>query len=142
MAQCGDCQAVAFVDCTCPPGVTDATGWHLAECQMENIQGQVQCREGAGCCTEDHSGTPDVKVGTIVFHGHDAAAMACPGLGNNHPGADCPVGPSCVVVTEAGEDCPGGHCAKGVDGCTVCRPITITAMPGSANLLPATGQGA
>jgi hypothetical protein len=131
--------AVAFVDCTCPPGYTDQAGWHTPDCQMENIQGQVICPPGTDCCADDHGDTPDVQVGKIVFHGHDAAAMACPGLGNNHEGAECPTGAACVVVTPAGEDCPGGHCAKAVDGCTVCRPITITGMPGSANVVLATG---
>jgi hypothetical protein len=27
------------------------------------------------------------------------------------------------MVTPAGEDCPGGHCGTGVEGCTVCRPV-------------------
>ncbi len=74
------------------------------------------------CCPEDHD--------------HDAAANACTG---GHETAECPAGPGCLVLTAAGEDCPGGHCAKGVDGCTVCRPVTITIPPGSGPVLSPAG---
>lgn len=76
----------------------------------------VQC----GCCPQTHH--------------HGQAANECPGAGGNHPGQACPVGPYCTAVTPAGEDCPGGHCHKDVPGCTVCRPITITLLPGSARV--------
>jgi hypothetical protein len=50
--------------------------------------------------------------GTVVCgccpadHSHDAAANAC-------------------------DQAHEGDCAKGVAGCSVCRPVIITAMPGS-----------
>jgi hypothetical protein len=67
-----------------------------------------------GCCTLDHN--------------HDAAANACPGAGVNHEGAPCPAPQTCIALTPPDEDCPGGHCGLGVEGCTVCRPVTITIM--------------
>ena len=73
-----------------------------------------------GCCTQAHN--------------HDLAANACPGAGLNHQGAACSHpdgGWACNVVTPLGEDCPGGHCGLGVEGCTVCRPITITMLAGT-----------
>jgi hypothetical protein len=71
------------------------------------------------CCPEDHH--------------HGMAAAACP---QAHEDAACGVGPDCLVHTPAGEDCPGGHCGPGVDGCTVCRPLIIFAgavLGGEAN---------
>jgi hypothetical protein len=59
-------------------------------------------------------------------HHHGQAAAACPGSGGEgHPGQPCPhPNPhACIRLTPAGEDCPGGHCGVGVDGCTVCRPV-------------------
>lgn len=55
---------------------------------------------------------------------HGEAAQACP---QGHEDAACGTGPDCLVHTPAGEDCPGGHCGPGVDGCTVCRPLIIFA---------------
>jgi hypothetical protein len=72
------------------------------------------------CCTLDHH--------------HGQAANACPGAGINHPGIPChhpDNGVGCVVRTPAGQPCPGAHCGPGIAGCTVCRPITITPLPGS-----------
>jgi hypothetical protein len=80
---------------------------------MGDISGQVQC----GCCPEDHD--------------HDAAANSCDGITGAHDGQPCPKDRLCTVYTPAGDPCPGGHCAKGVSGCSVCRPLVITAMPGS-----------
>lgn len=69
-----------------------------------------------GCCTQPHH--------------HGQAANACPGAGGNHTGAPCPEPDTCIALTPPGEDCPGEHCGLGVDGCTVCRPITITLLGG------------
>lgn len=66
------------------------------------------------CCTKPHH--------------HGRAANACPGAGGSHAGAPCPAPDTCIAVTPLGEDCPGEHCGLGVDGCTVCRPITITLL--------------
>ena len=66
-------------------------------------------------------------------HDHDAAANACPG---SHP--PCPDGDTCVYSAAEGGHPPGGHCWTGYgtkpDGCTVCRPIVITGLPGSTRL--------
>lgn len=98
---------------------------------------RLQQAVGCSCCTQ--------------VHDHDRAANSCPGVANaheahqravasghenpglhalsqQHPDADCghPVGgQACNVLTPLGEDCPGGHCFPGVDGCTVCRPLSI-----------------
>jgi hypothetical protein len=71
------------------------------------------CPPGSGCCQEDH------------HHGH--AANACPG---QHDGAACPARATCGVFE--GDGCAGGHCAKGVPGCTVCRPLTLTILAPAA----------
>jgi len=54
----------------------------------------------------------------------------------------CPENSACCKSDhdcgEAANACPGGHpdgrCGYGVDGCTVCHPLTITVIPGSVNL--------
>lgn len=78
---------------------------------------QLSCR----CCPQDH------------HHGY--AANACPGINANHEGVPCTHpdgGQACNVLTELGDDCPGGHCGLGVDGCTVCRPVNIEFISGGA----------
>jgi len=89
---------------------------------------------GCSCCTQDHH--------------HGQAAGACQGGHGPCPTPDdCPVWQgmqphldgSPVRDTSAGP-CPGGHCGAGVDGCTVCRPLKITVLPGSAQLHPVTGM--
>lgn len=94
-----------------------------------------------GCCTiTGENGAP---------HHHGRAAESCPGNnGAGHPGEPCdhPNPKVCVVVSRpvpaeaiapgtpgvrpAGEDCPGGHCGAGVEGCAVCRPIVHFAVAG------------
>jgi hypothetical protein len=79
------------------------------------LQAAVSCP----CCPEAHD--------------HDEAANACPEVGQpldaRHGGAACPHpsenGVGCSHLTPVGEPCPGGHCWPGVDGCTVCRPLTV-----------------
>lgn len=75
-----------------------------------DFQGAITCN----CCT--------------VNHDHDENANSCSGVDANHEGVPCaePTGTeNCNMLTPLGEDCPGGHCGPDVDGCTVCRPITI-----------------
>ena len=87
---------------------------------------RLQQAVGCACCTQPHD--------------HDRASNACPGAGaddhtQQHPGADCahPAGgAACNVVTPYGEDCPGGHCFPGVDGCTTCRPVHAEWLGGQA----------
>lgn len=136
---CKKCQASAYVDCTCPPASKPAGGHHPF-CALTDLGSNVQCDPDSGCCQKSHS--------------HDAAANACPGIAaGGHPGAPCPdEGSRCLVysgghsaaqdlapearVRRAGK-CTGGHCGPGVTGCTICRPVTITLLPGSVNLTPA-----
>jgi hypothetical protein len=104
---------------------------------MANPDAAVTCDPASthpGCCH--------------IAHDHAAAANGCSG---DHAGAACP-NPAweCRVWRGAIADafhplsdgthplyegnvpppCPGGHCAKGVAGCTVCRPLIVT-MPGA-----------
>jgi hypothetical protein len=110
------------VACACDQVGHDpaAAGAHHDRCQMSNLTANLTCPPSAGCCAEDHD--------------HEATANACPGA---HDGQECPAGTDCLVFTPAGEDCPGGHCHKDVDGCTVCHPVIITAGMGAAVLRPA-----
>jgi hypothetical protein len=71
------------------------------------------------CCTLDHH--------------HGEAAAACPGNeGAGHAGQPCtfPNPRACTVLTAPGDDCPGGHCGIGVEGCAVCRPVIHFGQPG------------
>jgi len=122
----------AYIDCICPPQL-QALGAHQVGCPMVNPDALVACPPGGPCCQQDHD--------------HAAEANACPG---GH-GA-CPEPESCrmhanvkahhaanAMAGPAGDpppdDCPGGHCHVGLDDCTVCRPLIITAMPGSASIV-------
>lgn len=111
LLSCNDCKATSVVSCSgCPPE------GHLDGCPFGDLGAALSCRPGAGCCAEAHS--------------HDEAANACPAAGAGHPGAACPAAGAadCIAVTPPGAPCPGGHCGKGVPGCTVCRPITVTVL--------------
>lgn len=96
---------------------------------------RLQQAVGCSCCVQP------------MPHNHDAAANACPGAGKDdltqqHPGAACahPLGgTACNAVTEVGQDCPGGHCFPGVEGCTVCRPLTVEFV-GVVGMAPASGM--
>jgi hypothetical protein len=117
------CGAWAVIDCSCPPG-EPARGPHLEACPLADIDSQVTCLPGYGCCQEDHH--------------HGEAANACPG---GH--GEC-LTPAACATWHGGmgqpEDtpCPGGHCGMGVDGCTVCRPLTITILAPQPGERPAT----
>lgn len=149
MAQCPGCMNQVFLECTCPPGHTENVGAHHPECSHANIDSHVTCDPASTdprCCLLDHD--------------HAAAANACPG---GHDDAPCPEPPGqCRVWKGAIADafhplfqpgthplfsgdtpppCPGGHCHKQVSGCTVCRPLLLTMLPGSAEVTLA-GQGA
>lgn len=131
---CPGCLTQAFLECTCPPGFADAAGQHQPGCSHHRPDVMVRCPPGSSCCQEDHD--------------HAAAADACPG---GHDDAACPEPDSCRMWQGAIADafhpasdgshplyegkkpppCPGGHCHKDVDGCTVCRPLVITVLPGT-----------
>lgn len=139
---CKQCSSTVYVDCTCLPG-TKPAGGHNPLCAMTDLGSNLQCHPDGDCCQEDHS--------------HDQAANACPGIAaGGHPGEPCPApNPDRCLVYSGGYSaardlapeqrvrrtgtCPGGHCGFGVKGCTICRPITITLLPGSVNLSPALG---
>lgn len=140
--QCPGCMTQAFLECTCPPGhVANVGAHHPGECRLADIDANVTCDPASthpDCCHEQHD--------------HAAAANACPG---GHEDAPCPEPAGrCRVWKGAIADalhplfsgghplfsgtapppCPGGHCHKQVSGCTVCRPLVITMMPGSAEI--------
>jgi hypothetical protein len=147
--QCPACRTQAFADCTCPPGWDPAVRGHVSQavadkasqagfpaaaCPFSSLDAQVTCPPGSGCCQ--------------VRHDHGAAASACPG---GH--GDCPEPDTCAVWAGAsanlrhplvGQDpgpCPGGHCHKDIPGCTVCRPLVITVIPGSTQVQPVAAFG-
>jgi hypothetical protein len=69
-------------------------------------------------------------------HHHGQAASSCPGITAGHPGVACHRvdHENCQLRTPLGEPCPGGHCTPGDPDCRVCRPITITPLPGAINV--------
>jgi len=93
------------------------------------------CPPESDCCQEDHH--------------HGQAANAC----TSGHGA-CPNPDNCAVWlgmqphqensnqrdTTTGP-CPGNHCGVGVDGCTVCRPLKITFIPGGDGLVMQRAEG-
>lgn len=115
LVQCRQCGMTAFAECA--PGCDQVDGAHLAGCRMGDLDALITC----GCCPQDHD--------------HAAAANNCPG---GH-GACKSGGVKCTVVTPAGQKCPGGHCAFEDPDCSVCRPLVITAPPGSNVMYPAGG---
>jgi hypothetical protein len=142
----------AVVACACDQVGHDAlaTGAHHERCQMSNITSNLRCPPAFGCCQKDHD--------------HEAAANACPGGHGDCPEPDTcrlwgsvlahntamrqaykehqATGSNTVHVAEmlktAPAACPGGHCHKDIDGCTVCHPVIITAGQGTAVLRPVT----
>lgn len=139
------------------PGVVDQTLCGDPNCPHLDPDGAFDTGGGAGCtcCKIDHGPVPD-EAGTRSAHRF--AAQNCPG---NHEGP-CPEPDTCkmwksiqrgsdpenplmVGDTSVHEmDCPGGHCHKDVEGCTVCRPLSITMIPGgggAASMRPAIAVG-
>ena len=138
MVTCPGCSTQAFLECSCPAGFIDAVGAHHGDCTHANIDAALICPPGSDCCPIDHD--------------HGAAANACPG---QHDDAPCPEpAGECATWNGAIADafhpqfdgnhplfrlekdepppsCPGGHCHKDVTGCTVCRPLVITVLPGT-----------
>lgn len=131
---CDGCGSAAYVDCV--PGCEKIPGAHLAGCPGANLGAAVTCAPESSCCQEGHD--------------HTAEGNACPDVGlpfgERHDKAPCPEPEGrCVLWRNmtanarhpqyAGEPppdaCPGGHCHKDIDGCTVCRHLTITVLPGS-----------
>ncbi len=103
------------------------------------------------CCDGSQEGHHQLPNGQLD---HDAHANSCPEAGFNHEGVTCPhdagncnlwnsVQYAAATAVEAGHpkpdfghprlgtdydhesECPGEHCGVGVEGCTVCRPVTI-----------------
>lgn len=128
MVTCPGCSTQAFLECSCPAGFVDAVGAHHGDCTHSNIDVNLICPPGSDCCQIDHD--------------HGAAANACP---RDHEGAACPDEDTCRIWRAGVPDvlhpqfdpatgvppCPGGHCHKDVKGCTVCRPLVITVLPGT-----------
>jgi hypothetical protein len=138
--QCDEHGTSAYVDCRCPeighnPAVA---GVHHPACGFSDLGANVTCPPDAGCCAEDHS--------------HDTAANSCPDIGlpfgERHGKAACPEPPGGCKLwrnmnpgggTTGPGPCPGGHCHKDIEDCTVCRHLTITVLPGSVAVVPAIG---
>ena len=76
----------------------------------------VQCNQCDARTTVQGASDPDGALSCACCpedHHHGQAAAACP---QTHP----------------------GPCALGVDGCTVCRPLTIVALPDTVQLVAET----
>ena len=113
---CDGCSTWSIVDCTCPPGI----GGHFVGCPYVSLDAHLKCPPGSDCCQEDHD--------------HGAMANSCHG---DHPDMACPKDAGRCKVwenTEGDGDCPGGHCSVEDPDCAVCRPLTVTVMPGSVPL--------
>jgi hypothetical protein len=127
---------------------------------MSNIGAAVTCIPGKGCCEQqhDHDAAANACPGN---HGPCSDPAACPlwvsvknhytamkaafedeygPLGSVNPESlpDQALGHAIHLLAVPPDECPGGHCMKGVDGCTVCRPVTIRAT-GTAAVLVAAG---
>jgi hypothetical protein len=160
-AMCPGCTTSAYLDCTCPPSFDPAAaGMHLdGVCALASPDGAVTCAEASDdprCCHDDHdhaaqaNGCPVAAANggdghrdcpepaTCPLHAsvkaHYAATVAYAAEANGGGAAML-----AVVGPEPPDDCPGGHCHWDLDDCTVCRPLILTAMPGSARLQPVTG---
>lgn len=145
MLQCQGCGSATTVDCTCPPELANLP-LHMPDCPLTDLDANLACKPGAGCCSDDHGGLS-----------HGAWANACPA---DHAGQPCPAPDTCTVWAGMVRDaaaldpanpvhaairaqleqmygrpitgpCPGGHHAQGVAGCQVCRPITVTLLRGT-----------
>jgi len=122
---CKGCGTTATVDCACPPELADLPV-HGGECLLNDPDSAHDC---ACCDGAGHDG-----------QSHGAAAAACPGGHGACPAPDtCEVWAGVTANTRhplydgpPPGPCPGGHCGLGVDGCAVCRPLTIIAPAGSA----------
>lgn len=108
----------------------------VPDSRMANPDAALKCRdpEATGCCTLDHDHHTDLCEAT-----HEN--VACP-----HPEN----GTDCTVLTEEGEDCPGGHHSHLISGCAACRSVTIsvpegegpTIRPGGSSGSPMNALGA
>lgn len=121
LAECLGCRTQVFIDPDANPEL------------VADPDSAVVCVPGSGCCAENHD--------------HAAVAGSCPGGHGACPTPDnCPVWlgmqphlPDSNVRDTSAGPCPGGHCGLGVDGCTVCRTLRITLVPGSVRLQRAIG---
>lgn len=112
MVQCKGCGRVAFIDCPqAHPGgarsCADPGCGHLDPDYAFDLA-QPACNAEGKCCDKGHT------------EPHRGAMKDCDG--GHAPCTD----DTCPVAHEAGV----AHCGPGVDGCNVCRPLTITVPPG------------
>ena len=105
----------------------------------------------ANACPANHAGQPcPVPASCPGWEGHKrdvanlagtAAALRESGLPHEMAAAAQYEGVKAALEQAIGQpvegDCPGGHCAVGVNGCQVCRPISITVLAGSVVMRPA-----
>lgn len=108
--QCLTCGTAAFADCSCPDGWEPMIHGHITP-EVAAMAAQA-----------------GMTVEPCAFANPDAMVT-------------CPAGGPCCQQDHdhaaAANACPGGHdCGLGVDGCTVCRPLTITVVPGSTQVQP------
>jgi hypothetical protein len=127
MVQCNACGTMSFVNCECPPGhdqhahigsahPADRRFGHHDQCLMGDLGATVDC----ACC--DGSSHPGLSHDMAAHLGHPnmhaaqlARAVTADGDLDHEPDHD----------GEHGRDNPD---------CAVCRPVTITVMPGGTGL--------
>lgn len=120
LVQCNGCGRVAFIDCPqAHPGgartCTDPACGHL-DPDFAFDAAQPACNAEGKCCRYGHT------------EPHRGADKNCDVAHDPCTDKACPVAHD-----------PGvGHCGPAVDGCKVCRPLTITIPPGHGPTLTPT----
>jgi hypothetical protein len=146
LVQCDGCGTQVFLDCTCPPGWDPrAQGGHIPEvtvggvltpaCPFGNLDAQVTCPPSSDCCQLEHDHAQPCPVQ------HDEPCPEPPGQCKTWAGMTADARHPAYKGKPPGP-CPGGHCHKDLESCTGCRALTITAVPGSAQVQLAAAIGA
>jgi hypothetical protein len=148
IVRCDGCGAETITGCACPPEMANVPA-HVADCPMLDLGAQVTCPPDSGCCQKPHSHDQAANACAVDHTGQPCPhpdPLACPtfrsGPGKGGPGTGISCDPDAHAAGQHtacpahGDGCPGGHHAKGVEGCAVCRPVTISLVPGYTVLRP------
>lgn len=100
----------------------------LIECKGCGTRAFGECTTPPGG-TCDHDPCPHLTPDTHFDLVTNGACKCCPEDHDHRASAEC----------SPETDHPGTPCALGVPGCSVCRPLTISALPGSVTLRPVAG---
>jgi hypothetical protein len=129
MVQCNGCGAQAFVSCVCPPGHDHqaviarlggdpglARHGHHDDCPVGDLGSAVEC----ACC--DGSSHLGLSHDLAAHLGHPNMVNAVATRSVNAGGH---------LIHEPDHD---GEHGKDNDACAVCRPVTVTVVPGDTSL--------